>query len=63
MNKIELIIFSVLSVISALVAFDFIAYVLKSSPKSSYLTKRMWSLGLLTTMALVYWYMNGMRFL
>lgn len=64
MNKIELIIFAVLAVvISALVAFDFITYVLKSSPKSSYLTKRMWSLGLLTTMALVYWYMNGMRFL
>ena len=54
MNKIELIIFSVLAVISALVAFDFITYVLKSSPKSSYLTKRMWLLGLFTTMALVY---------
>jgi hypothetical protein len=63
MNKIELIIFAVLSVISALVAFDFITYVLKSSPKSSYLTKIMWLLGLLTTMALVYWYMNGKRFL
>ena len=63
MDKIELIIFAVLFVISALVAFDFITYVLKSSPKLSYLTKRMWLLGLLTTMALVYWYMNGKRFL
>ena len=60
MDKIELIIFAVLFVISALVAFDFITYVLKSSPKSSYLTKRMWLLGLLTTMALVYWcFENG----
>lgn len=63
MNKFELVAFSVLAVISALVWFDFISYVLKSSPKSSHLTKAFWRLGCLTTMVLVYWYMNGMRFL
>ena len=63
MNKIELIAFSILAVISAMTAFDFITYVLKTAPKSSYLTKRVWSFGTICIMALVYWYMNGMRFL
>jgi hypothetical protein len=63
MNKIELIAFSILAVISAMTAFDFITYVLKHSPKSSSLTKRFWSFGTICIMALVYWYMNGMRFL
>lgn len=63
MNKFELIIFSILAVISALVAFDFIVYIFKSAPKSSYLTKKMWKIGLVSAMALVYWYMNGMKFL
>lgn len=63
MNKIELIAFSILAVISAMTAFDFVTYVLKPSPKSSYLTKRFLSFGTICIMALVYWYMNGMRFL
>jgi NO-binding membrane sensor protein with MHYT domain len=63
MNKIELIAFSILAVISAITAFDFITYVLKASPKSSYLTKRFWIFGTICIMGVVYWYMNGMRFL
>jgi len=63
MNKLELIIFSILAVISALVAFDFIVYIFKSAPKLSYFSKRMWKIGLASSMALVYWYMNGMKFL
>lgn len=62
MNKIELIIFSVMTVISALTLFDFMTYVLKSAPKSSYFTRSMWRLGFLTTICIVYWYMNGMKF-
>lgn len=62
MSKIELITFSILAVISVITAFDFITYVLKSPPKSSYLTKRFWTFGTICTMALVYWFMNGMRF-
>ena len=63
MNKFELIIFAILAVISTLVAFDFVVYILKSAPRSSYFAKRIWTLGMLTTMILLYWYMNGMRFL
>lgn len=63
MNKIELIVFSVLAVISVITAFDFMTFVLKSPPKQSYLTKRFWTFGAICIMSLVYWYMNGMRFL
>lgn len=63
MNKIELIIFAIVSVISIMTIFDFIVYVLKSAPKRAYFNKLHWVIGLITTMALVYWYMNGMRFI
>lgn len=61
--KIEIIILAILIVLSAITGFDFIVYVLKSAPKSSYFTKRMWIFGFLSTIALVYWYLNGMKFL
>ena len=60
--KTELIIFAVLAVISAVTAFDFVAFILKPAPKVAYFKKRTWLLGLLTTIALVYWYMNGKHF-
>lgn len=63
MNKIEMIIFAVLAVLSATTAFDWIAFVLKPAPKTAYFKKRTWLLGLLSTMALVYWYINGMKFI
>lgn len=63
MNKYEIIIFAILSVISAMTAFDWVVYVLRPAPKMAYFRKRTWLLGILTTMALVYWYMNGMKFI
>jgi hypothetical protein len=62
MSKTEIIIFAILAVISAMTAFDWITFVVKSAPKQAYFTKRIWLLGILTTIALVYWYMNGMKF-
>lgn len=62
MSKIEMIIFAVLAVLSVATAFDWVAFVLKPAPKVAYFKKRTWILGLLATMALVYWYMNGMKF-
>lgn len=40
MNKIEMIIFAIISVIALLVTFDFTVYVISSAPRSSYFTKR-----------------------
>lgn len=60
--EIELIIFSILTAIWGLVAFDFIVYVLKPAPARSYFSKRMWNLGFLIAIVLIYWFMNGMQF-
>ena len=63
MNKIELIVFSIIAVIATAVSFDFVIYILKSAPKSAYFYKRTWAIGFLCIIALVYWYLNGMKFL
>jgi len=63
MNKIETIVFALISVFTTAVAFDFIVFVLKSGAKASYFSKLSWRIGLLTASALVYWYINGMKFL
>ncbi len=63
MNKIELIAFSITFVISAAVITDFLIYNIKTGARSTYFTNHVWRFGFLTTMALVYWYMNGMKFL
>jgi hypothetical protein len=63
MNKYEMIIFSILAVLSVLVMFDFITYTFKSVPKRAILSKLIWKVGLLSIVILVYWYMNGMRFI
>ncbi len=63
MTKLELITFAICSVVTTVTGFDFIVFVLKSAPKTSYFSKLTWRIGLLTTVALVYWYMNNMRFI
>jgi len=63
MNRFELIIIAVLVVISAVTIFDWTVYVIKNAPKAAQLPKYMWSIGLLSLIALVYWYMNGMKFI
>ncbi len=63
MTKLELITFAICSVITAATGLDFIVYVLKNAPKISYFSKLTWRIGLITTIALVYWYMNNMRFI
>ncbi len=63
MNKSELIAFAILFTVSAAVTIDFLVFTIKSGAKSSYFSKLTWRIGFLATMALVYWYMNGMKFL
>ena len=63
MNKFELIIFSALVVIAVMVVFDFITYIIRSAPKKAIFSQITWFIGLLCTMALIYWYMNGRKFL
>jgi len=63
MDKIGLIIFAALFTFVTAVAFDFVVFVLKSAPKQAYFSRRLWKLALLAAIALVYWYMNGMKFL
>ncbi len=63
MNKTELIIFAITFVISAAVIADFLIFNIKSGARTAYFSKVTWRIGFLTTIALVYWYMNGMRFL
>lgn len=57
MSKIEMIILSVITAFYWMTAF-----VLKPAPKQAYFGKRTWILALLATIAIVYWYMNGMKF-
>lgn len=63
MNYIEKIILAIIFVITILVSFDFIIYVLKSAPKQSYFSKLFWRLGFLSLIILVYWYINNMKFI
>lgn len=63
MQKFELIIFAIVAVISAATSFDFVIFILKSAPKSSYFSKNKWILGMLCTMIVVYWFLNGYKFL
>lgn len=63
MRTIELITFSVLAVISVMVIVDYLVYTFKSAPKTSVLKMRVWRLGMICIMALVYWFMNGMKFI
>ena len=62
MKKIEMIIFAVVFVIFTINAFDFIIYVIKSAPKSAYLSKISWKVGLICMVVLVYWFVNGYKF-
>jgi hypothetical protein len=63
MNKTELIWFSICVVLAVITSFDFIVYTLKSAPKQSILYRWVWMLGLGAITALVYWFMNGYKFL
>lgn len=62
MEQIQLLIFSVLIVFAAAVAFDFIIFQLKSTPKRSHFTLRTWYFGLTAMMLVTYWFMNGSKF-
>ncbi len=62
MNMFEKILFAILFVIALVVTFDFVVYVIKSAPKTSYFSKRTWYVGLFALMALVFWYINEMKF-
>lgn len=63
MEKIQLMIISVLIVISALADLDFITYILKPSPKQSFFSMRFWFFGFISTMAVLYWILNRFKFL
>lgn len=63
MEKIQLIIISVLIVVSVLADFDFITYILRPSPKESFFSVRFWFFGFISTMAVLYWILNGFKFL
>lgn len=63
MNKFEMIIFALTAVWSIAIVFDFTVYLLKTGAKQSYFSKISWRIGFLTLSALVYWYINGMKFL
>jgi hypothetical protein len=63
MKKLEIILFAVFLVFSFLASFDFIVYTLKSAPKISMFSRRFWLFGLISIIGLIYWYVNGMKFL
>lgn len=50
------ILFSIATVIAALTGFDFVVYVIKSAPKSSYFSKAVWGLGLTCAIGLIFYY-------
>lgn len=62
MEKLQLIIFSVLFVFSSVMALDYISYAIKSAPKTACFSKRKWVIGMLCAMAVVYWFLNGGTF-
>jgi hypothetical protein len=63
MNKIEMIVFAFIAVYTTIIGFDFMVFIIKSAPKQSLFSLRFWRFGLLTASLLVYWYLNGMKFL
>jgi len=63
MGVIETIIFSIIFVTTFLVGFDFANFNLKIGARQAYFTKGVWRIGFICAIALVYWYMNGMKFI
>lgn len=61
--KYELLIVAALLTLSVVLVFDFIVYVLRPAPKVSYFSKIYWRIAFFAIIALVYYVLNGMKFL
>jgi len=61
-KEIEIAIIAICAVYAVITVFDFSVYTIKSAPKSSSLTKTTWKIGAVCIVALVYWYLNGQKF-
>jgi hypothetical protein len=59
----ELLAFAIAVFFSVLTVFDITIYHIKSAPKRAMFTYWFWRMGYVSIIALIYWYMNGNKFL
>jgi len=62
MNKYEIVALAICIAMTTVSGFDFIIYAVKSAPKKAMFKTTFWKLSFLCLCALIYWYINGMRF-
>jgi len=62
-HRIELIITSVCFVFACIMIFDIVVYTFKSAPARATFSKRQWSLGLVSAMVVIYFILNGFKFI
>lgn len=59
----EKLFFSIALVSSILSIFDFVLYAVRSAPKKAFLSRLFWKFGFICTIAVLYYFMNGMKFI